>query len=124
MPSLPLSAAAFNVTSSWLNVSDRLDAVISCSDGSPDDSGLGGEDQQGEGAEEEHGLDHGDGGGDDAGCRRAQETLPELSSLGIFIERWLGPCLSPAPPAADISLDTEYTAVLGHGAIADMDCVT
>lgn len=123
MPLLPLSAAAFNVTSSWLNVSDRLDAVISCSDGSPDDSGLGGEDQQGEGAEEEHGLDHGDGGGDDgAGCRRAQETLPELSSLGIFIERWPGPCLSPAPPAADIS--PEYTAVLGHGAIADMDCVT
>ena len=96
---------------------------MSCSDGSPDDSGLGGEDQQGEGAEEEHGLDHGDGGGeDDAGCR-AQETLPVLSSLGIFIERWPGPCLSPAPPAADIS--PEYTAaVLRHGAIADMDCVT
>ena len=107
-----------------MNVSERLDAVISCSDGSPDDSGLGGEDQQGEGAEEEHGLDHGDGGGedDDAGCRRAQETLPVLSSLGIFIERWPGPCLSHAPPAADIS--PEYTAVLGHGAIADMDCVT
>ena len=85
---------------------------MSCSDGSPDDSGLGGEDQQGEGAEEEHGLDHGDGGGDDGGCRRAQETLPVLSSLGIFIERWPGPCLSPAPPAADIS--PEYTAVLRH----------
>ena len=45
---------------------------MSYSDGSPDDSGLGGEGQQGEGADEEQGLDHGDGGGDvlAAGGRR------------------------------------------------------
>ena len=46
---------------------------MSDSDCSPDDSGLGGEGQQGEGADEEQGLDHGGGGGDDvlaAGGRR------------------------------------------------------
>ena len=47
--------------------------VMSYSECSPDDSGLGGEGQQGEGADEEQGLDHGGGGGDDvlaAGGRR------------------------------------------------------
>ena len=36
---------------------------MSYSECSPDDSGLGGEGQQGEGADEEQGLDHGGGGG-------------------------------------------------------------